>query len=88
MEWISVKDRLPISRKCVLAYQPETLCTFTMYYADGEWNYFCRASNATERYYKITHWMPLPEPPNMEEERLKQEMYEREASGYISKDGE
>ena len=58
MEWISVKDRLPVKRATVLFF-------------DGDSEVFClgrinKNNTVTEegRYvYGVTHWMPLPEPP-------------------------
>ena len=56
-EWISVKDRLPERNQRVFVYRPE------MDGADTgpmsvQWGWSC-ACKRTD----ITHWMPLPEPP-------------------------
>lgn len=66
MEWISVKDRLPEEGVPVLVcrlimtsvkYQQEAV------YIEEDWQdgiYFYGISN-------VTHWMPLPEPPDRKE---------------------
>ena len=57
-QWISVEDRLPEDDVQVLA------CTkhgkaFSAHCERGRW----RVSGSV----KVTHWMPLPEPPEVEE---------------------
>lgn len=58
-EWISVKDRLPES-------EGDYLCAFDDGYVssaewiDGEWDLWVDSG-------KVTHWMPLPEPPAQDE---------------------
>lgn len=56
MKWISVKDKLPEEAKDYTVYNPSsyynTIYTATWY--GNKWN----NSNSF-----ITHWMPLPEPP-------------------------
>ena len=77
-KWISVKDRLPIEEaKAHEQEWCEEYCEFlvmiergllptTLYY-DWENNEWFRINTAFEREtYKITHWMPLPEPPKGE----------------------
>ena len=62
-KWISVKDRLPEKRQRVLCYfqyepeSPNVICEntylgFKIWLSEGS---------------KVTHWMPLPEEPNKEE---------------------
>ena len=53
--WISVKDRLPNDRDCVLASDGEQV---------GEY-YFMKDHFETDEGYSInaTHWMPMPNPP-------------------------
>ena len=77
-EWISVKDRLPIEEaKAHEQEWCEEYCEFlvmieggliptTLYYdlEEGEW---FRINTALEREtYKVTYWMPLPQPPKGE----------------------
>lgn len=70
-EWISVKDRLPERNKLVLVRAVSTArggnITFVGAY-DGFW--FLQTAADTiglTIQYDITHWMPLPEPPEKEE---------------------
>lgn len=60
-EWISVKDRLPKELREVMFYDGEEM--WIGYRLGGLWceDYF------TFKESKITHWMPLPEPPKEEE---------------------
>lgn len=61
MNWISVTDRLPEwTGQQVLVYVPWTHGDYgdmeVVYYHDCDWQHF-------DRKEKITHWMPLPLPP-------------------------
>lgn len=67
--WISVKDRLPQNSERVLAY-----CEKTKKYFVGNVTYRCFSDEVYWRHEwargamytvtsKVTHWMPLPEPP-------------------------
>ena len=61
-EWISVKERLPQEKVDCIVYYQHAYCDNDDYWAigmcfyDGEKFQFDPA-------YKVTHWMPLPEPP-------------------------
>lgn len=61
--WISVKERLPIPYASVLACEddPEMAC-IVCYYDDrcGGWMDTIEQNSVG----KVTHWMPLPEPPS------------------------
>lgn len=72
MEWISVKDREPPKDKSFLAYTGNEFCV-------SEWIISPRNSLDKRGWWvcsnscdccsgccgvQITHWMPLPEPPN------------------------
>lgn len=56
MEWISVEDKLP----------KETVISYPFYHkvryvpSDGCWHY---AESGGIYIHGVTHWMPLPEPP-------------------------
>lgn len=64
-EWISVKDRLPEEKVNCIVHYKHAYCDYDGYWAIG----FCCYDG--ERFmfdpaYKVTHWMPLPEPPKGE----------------------
>lgn len=61
MEWISVKDRLPEKRK-------DVLCCFNgiRKMVEISWMDSTRCFLYEDIYGKVTHWMPLPEPPKEE----------------------
>ena len=61
--WISVKDRLPESGVDVLVFTDD-YCAYTAHY-DGYW----WLSGEPTLSYNVTHWMPLPEPPEMQEKK-------------------
>ena len=58
-KWISVKDRLPESGIDVLVFTDD-YCAYTAHY-DGYW----WLSGEPTLSYNVTHWMPLPEPPEV-----------------------
>ena len=67
MEWISVKDRLPKEGEentvlvCYIGFISETLCVATGFIDDtGLWRW---GESGNRVKVRITHWMPLPEPP-------------------------
>lgn len=60
--WISIKDGLPQSKEnvlCFYKFEPESpnVIADNVYFGNGVW------MNETD---KVTHWMPLPEPPKEE----------------------
>lgn len=61
-EWISVIDKLPSEAGVVLVYVDYKDLSYNIFIADfyTRGNVFCKCPDA--KY--ITHWMPLPEPPN------------------------
>ncbi len=62
--WIPVEDALPDDRKCVLVTDGEDI---EITYFDGsDWEMRDQYGNHYELYGAITHWMPLPEPPEKE----------------------
>ena len=59
-EWISVKDRLPDEGEAVLVFSSYWCSnSFVATLIRGEW----KASSILSRPDLVTHWMPLPEPP-------------------------
>lgn len=70
-EWISVKDRLPEKHiLCLVTYHPchwvqNTDFTKTLVGTD---RLIGKNMWARNKYQNVTHWMPLPEPPEEENE--------------------
>lgn len=58
MKWISVKDSLPRNFEEVLAYKNKTI--IHAFFDDAEDWYWV---NCPRMINNVTHWMPLPEPP-------------------------
>ena len=69
MEWISVEDRLPDMdyMPVLVAVCPpsQTNETHYAYIFKGRWNVLDEDGNHADF---ITHWMPLPEPPEGKDE--------------------
>ena len=68
--WIPVTERLPKTEKPVQVYMPKLYMSvqtgfYTKYYGedDGEWYEHWVASG------DVTHWRPLPEPPEKMEDK-------------------
>lgn len=57
-EWVSVEDRLPEPTYCVLVYTTDFTIEVDAIGSDGEWIS-----------YEVTHWMPLPAPPEEGEKK-------------------
>ena len=59
-DWISVEDRLP----------PDELKLYLVAIGPRHWIYICEYADETwyadlgKRMRLVTHWMPLPEPPD------------------------
>ena len=76
-EWVSVKDRMPeqAGYKCLVCAEygdgKKTVFTAFTGYGEAEWYTYDvlhmekerEADNRVHHNYRITHWMPLPEPP-------------------------
>ena len=69
-KWISVDDRLPPEKgEYIVAYHP-------CYWKDVDWKktevgidcFMGKTSWARRKFQRVTHWMPLPEPPKEEED--------------------
>ena len=64
-EWVSVKERLPQEKVNCIVHYKHAYCDNDDYWAigmcfyDGEKFQFDPA-------YKVTHWMPIPQPPKGE----------------------
>lgn len=73
-EWISVNERLPKSQVMVLCYTPCDGYIFVGYYQKVDpnpywksyWNIITAMRSTKKMTKKVTHWMPLPEPPKGE----------------------
>lgn len=77
-DWISVKDQLPPDKQIVLGHTPIDGHTFIGFYQKDpcnenrlgckrkEW-YLITAMRSTQKITKrVSHWMPLPNPPQSE----------------------
>lgn len=71
MEWIDVNDRLPDQfnkfgdTDYVLAFSNNTQVVAWYNYEDDKWEvaHHFASSEPLDRHNKVTHWIPLPEPP-------------------------
>ena len=72
MEWISVKDRLPKTNKkfgdsdyllCYTEFGEQVVC---WYKKDLGWIVANFKADSSPLRHKVTHWMPLPNPPSNE----------------------
>lgn len=65
MEWISVKDRLPETGDTVLAWRESTFTPGVYYASTGTFGFYHEGiwGDKDEDNWNVTHWMPLPEPP-------------------------
>lgn len=65
MEWISVKDRLPDAGfEAIVSVRIFGKCISTTgRYDAGKKIWYCTQNNVPA---PVTHWMPLPEPPEVE----------------------
>ena len=64
-EWISVNDRLPEEKVNCIVHYKHAYCDNDDYWAIG----ICFYDGEKFRMdlsYKVTHWMPLPQPPKGE----------------------
>lgn len=63
-KWISVKDRLPEDYEKVLTCDAKGNIHIFFHFHQFVYPFGIDASD--ERYYEVTHWMPLPQPPKDE----------------------
>ena len=61
MEWISVKDRMPRNENEVVLVTDGTY-TYTARYLYDSWHCVCECFDGSS-IECVTHWMPLPKPP-------------------------
>jgi hypothetical protein len=69
-QWVSVKDRLPEEDIAVLVYgqvlndPPDVIGVRRRYNGDQEWKHTWESEDGfIYREDDVTHWMPLPKPP-------------------------
>ena len=68
-EWISVEDRLPEDSNDGFADAVLVTDGFVQhmaYFVGGEWCFAESGEIKEPMWYRITHWMPLPQPPEGE----------------------
>ena len=68
-KWISVKDRLPEYSNDGFADAVLVTDGFVQhmaYFVGGEWRFAESGEIKEPMWYRITHWMPLPQPPKGE----------------------
>ena len=67
--WISVEDRLPEENIYILVLTKNN-ATYVAHFVDGDFytkeEYRLVSIDDDSRYMQATHWMPLPEPPEVE----------------------
>ena len=64
-EWISVKDRLPEEKVNCIVHYKHAYCDNDDYWAIGIC-FYDGEKFQIDLSYKVTHWMPLPQPPKGE----------------------
>lgn len=64
-EWVSVDERLPEEKANCIVYYQHSYCDNDGYWAIGICFYDGEKFQLNPA-YKVTHWMPLPQPPKGE----------------------
>jgi len=64
-EWISVKDRLPKKTGRYITYEAENSFIYLSWFSKDR-NQFHESGGMA--IFGVTYWMPLPEPPEVENE--------------------
>ena len=84
-KWISVKDRLPeADGEVVLAcYQPRKPNYIFFAYFNGSWAIYQPTEDGLlySHPVRVSHWMPLPEPPEVEDGNIGQTSRESSRTG-------
>lgn len=63
-KWISVEDKYPvIDQQCLIMMEVTPNIEWGCYLGDYEWRANWCGRKGKNQPYKVTHWMPLPEPP-------------------------
>ena len=62
MEWISVEDKLPENRKYVLFWDGKDVYFGSRHYTSDGFKWFGHNDESINEVF-ISHWMPLPKPP-------------------------
>ena len=65
-EWVSVDDRLPEEKANCIVYYQHAYCDNDDYWAIGMC-FYDGEKFRVDPAYKVTHWMPLPQPPKGEQ---------------------
>ena len=58
--WIPVTERLPEEKHAVIVWEPKYLNPYICFLSEGDWYVF---GGYGVKVFGVTHWMPLPEPP-------------------------
>ena len=64
--WVAVSERLPEPKKHVLVLRTNPNIVTTGYlheWGHWIWSNLNGSTHKADHIYKVTHWMPLPEPP-------------------------
>lgn len=64
-EWINIKDKFPLYKEFVLVYLDNDIITEAVYRGEYEkdLHIFRIVLTGENTSTKVTHWMPLPNPP-------------------------
>jgi hypothetical protein len=60
-EWISVKNKMPISKETVIVTDGKSV--FSGFFNYSYWLCWSGWKNLNLQSYDVTHWMLLPDPP-------------------------
>lgn len=83
-DWVSIKDRMPLYKECILVYLDNGTITEAVYRGEYEKNIHIFRLELTheETDEGISHWMPLPESPQKEKTDHARDVIEK-SSGEI-----